>query len=295
MEYDGINLPGASRQRYNVYESYGNLFPPSRGASRPPRRGRGQTRSRQGFQTARMENKRKIEGAKTTVGIDTMIKSTLHPGAKSDDDLLAKIGENHNLKAITLTITTRGIGFGLCHLNFIAVSYHEIVVPNVYAQYRVFLAVLEAKLENLKTAYPLPARDTDQVYNCEVIADLLRIAQTVVTAPEPVKRLVNAVGIISYDEGVYIPAVSRVENDDRGRFIPQPQNILFSSLRRTVEALADPATPERYRRRFIENNPIPGVIWHNHLLQNADEIIPPNYNHDNLRDDIALLGPYYCP
>lgn len=242
-----------------------------------------------------MENKRKIEGAKTTVGIDTMIKSTLHPGAKSDDDLLAKIGENHNLKAITLTITTRGIGFGLCHLNFIAVSYHEIVVPNVYAQYRVFLAVLEAKLENLKTAYPLPARDTDQVYNCEVIADLLRIAQTVVTAPEPVKRLVNAVGIISYDEGVYIPAVSRVENDDRGRFIPQPQNILFSSLRRTVEALADPATPERYRRRFIENNPIPGVIWHNHLLQNADEIIPPNYNHDNLRDDIALLGPYYCP
>lgn len=38
----------------------------------------------------------KIEGAKTTVGIDAMIKSTLHPGAKSGDDLLAKIGENHS-------------------------------------------------------------------------------------------------------------------------------------------------------------------------------------------------------
>ena len=104
-------------------------------------------------------------------------------------------------------------------LNFIAVSYHEIVVPNVYAQYRVFLAVLEAKLENLKTAYPLPARDTDLVYNYQVNADLLRVAQTVTIAPEPIKRLINAVGIVSHDEGVYIPAVSRVETDDRGRFI----------------------------------------------------------------------------
>lgn len=180
-----------------------------------------------------------------------MIKSTLHPGAKSGDELLAKIGENQVLKSITLTITTRGIGFGLCHLNFIAVSYHEIQAPNVDAQYRVFLAVLEAKLQNLKTAYPLPARDTDLVYNYQVNADLLCIAQTVTIAPEPIKRLINAVGIVSHDEGVYIPAVSRVETDDRGRFIPQPQNIMFSSLRRTVEALSNPATPERYRRRFI--------------------------------------------
>lgn len=166
------------------------------------------------------------------------------------------------------------------------------MVPSVYAQYRVFLAVLEAKLENLKTAYPLPARDTDLAYPYQINSDLLHVAQTVTIAPEPIKRLINAVGIINYDEGVYIPTVSRPATDDRGRFIPQAQNILYSSLRRTVVALADPATPERYRRRFIENNPIPGAIWNNHLLQNADEIMPTNYTTDNLRDDIALLSPY---
>lgn len=102
------------------------------------------------------------------------------------------------------------------------------MVPSVYAQYRVFLAVLEAKLENLKTAYPLPARDTDLAYPYQINADLLHVAQTVTIAPEPIKRLINAVGIINYDEGVYIPTVSRAATDDRGRFIPQAQNILCS-------------------------------------------------------------------
>lgn len=283
MNFDD-NLTGGNRQRYNVYESSGNLFPiANRGIPRPPRRGRGQTRSRQGYQTARVETKRRNEGAKTTIGIDAMIKSTLHPGAKSSDDVLAKIGENQTLKAITLTITTRGIGLGLCHLSFIAVSYHEIVVPSVYAQYRVFLAVLESKLERLKAAYPLPARDTELAYPYQVNADLLHVAQTVTIAPEPIKRLINAVGIINYDEGVYIPTVAQVALDDRRRMIPQAQNILFSSLRRTVTALADPATPERYRRRFIENNPIPGAIWNNYLLQNADEIMPAHYTTDGPR------------
>lgn len=292
MSYE-FNPSGAGRQRYDVYSGYGNLFQaPSRGVSRPPRRGRGQTKSRQGYQTNRVENKRRTEGEKTTTGIDAMIKSTLHPGAKSSDEVLAKIGEHHTLRAITLSITTRGIGFGLCHLSYIAVSYHEIAVPSIYSQYRVFLAVLEAKLESLKTAYPLPARDADQAYRYEVNADLLHIAQTVTIAPEPIKRLINAVGIINYDEGVYIPTVSKTINDDRGRFIPQSQNLLYSSLRRTVVALADPATPERYRRRFIETNPIPGAIWQNHLLVNADEIIPADHDHTSLRDDIALLSPY---
>lgn len=135
MNFEEFNPTGPSRQRYNTFETYGNLFPPvQRGQSRPQRRGRGQTRSRQGFQTARMDNKTRTEGAKTMDKVQDMIKSTLHPGVKSGDDLLIKIGENHTLKAITLSITTRAIGFGLCHLNFIAVSYHEVVVPSVYAQ-----------------------------------------------------------------------------------------------------------------------------------------------------------------
>lgn len=60
-----------------------------------------------------MEDKRQIEGSKTLSKVQDMIKSTLNPGLKSSEELLVRIGESHTLKAITLTITTRSIGFGL--------------------------------------------------------------------------------------------------------------------------------------------------------------------------------------
>lgn len=239
-----------------------------------------------------MEDKRRKEGAKTLDKVQDLVKQTLNPGMKSGDELLARIGENHTLKAITLTITTRAIGFGLCHLSFIAVSYHEINVPSIYAQYRVFLAIVEAKLESLKHAYPIAASDPEMAYPYRVSAELLHVAQTVTVAPEPMKRVINAIGIVHHDEGIYIPTVAAPRRDDRGRFIPRAESILYSNLRNTVVALADANTPLRYRRHFEENCPIPGAIWHDHLLMNADEIIPQDHDTEALRDDIALLGPY---
>lgn len=144
----------------------------------------------------------------------------------------------------------------------------------------------------MKLAYPLAARDVDLAYNYRVNADLLHVAQTVVVAPEPMKRLINTVAIVNYDEGVYIPTIAHETTDDRVRFIPRAESILYSNLRRTVQALTDVNTPERYRRRFEENNPIQGAIWHYHLLVNADEVIPHSHTTDDLRNDIALLGPY---
>lgn len=127
------NLTGNSRKRYDTFANYGDLFPVTQQqfVSRPYRGGREQTKSRRGFQSHRIEDKRRKEGAKTLDKVQDLVKQTLYPGMKGDDDLLAKIGEAHTLKAITLTITTGAIGFGLCHLNFIAVTYHEIAVPSV--------------------------------------------------------------------------------------------------------------------------------------------------------------------
>ncbi|CAH2108764.1 unnamed protein product [Euphydryas editha] len=194
-----------------------------------------------------METKRRTEGAKTLDKIQDLVKTTLNPGVKTCDELAARIGKTYTLKAVTLSITTRAIGFGLAHLSFIAVSYHEIAVPSIYAQYRVFLAVLEAELKSLKCSYPIAARDTEMAYDYRVNSDLLHIAQTVTVTPEPMK---------------------------------------------TLRHLADVNTPDRYRRRFEDNNAIPGTIWNNHVLVNPDEIIPANHTMDDLRDDIALLGPY---
>lgn len=65
-------------------------------------------------------------------------------------------GERQTLKAITLSITTRGIGLGICHLAHISISYHTYIqVPNIYALYKVSLGLVEAKLESIKKDMPV--------------------------------------------------------------------------------------------------------------------------------------------
>lgn len=74
------------------------------------------------------------------------------------------------------------------------------VVPSIYAMYRVFHGIFEAKLESLKQSYPLPARNVIHVYQYEVDATFLRLCQTITVTPEPIRRIINAIGILKYNE-----------------------------------------------------------------------------------------------
>jgi hypothetical protein len=54
----------------------------------------------------------------------------------------------------------------------------------------------------------------------------------------------------------------------------------------------DPGVAPEIRETFYQNNPIPGTIWSvrpdgSHVLDNPDDVIPPGYTADNLRDDIT--------
>ena len=76
---------------------------------------------------------------------------------------------------------------------------------------------------------------------------------------------------------------------NRGSFIPVPEQVTISNLRKVVVALNSADTPMLYRRRFYECNPIPGVIWtgvpDNPILQNMDYIVPVIYGVDEASDD----------
>ncbi|CAH0403830.1 unnamed protein product [Chilo suppressalis] len=73
--------------------------------------------------------------------------------------------------------TFPGIGLGLCHLTFIAISYQDTIrVPND-SMYRVFLGLMEAKLEVIKSDLPVVPRLTNQIKPLGVTRDMLRVAQ----------------------------------------------------------------------------------------------------------------------
>lgn len=75
------------------------------------------------------------KGEATVQSLRDSIRSTLFVGSH-EDDALARLSEQQTLKAITLSITTRGMGLGICHLTYISLSYHDTIrVPNIYSMY----------------------------------------------------------------------------------------------------------------------------------------------------------------
>ncbi|CAG4960795.1 unnamed protein product [Colias eurytheme] len=146
---------------------------PSYNASPSPGRGKGrQSRGRQQYQRSRVSQMRKTKGAETMLNLHEEIRKKMFVGS-NEEDALARLSEQQTLKAITLSITTRGIGLGLCHLTFISISYHEnIQVPNIYSMYRVFLGLLEAKIEAIKSDLPVVPRLQDSIKSTGVNCDM---------------------------------------------------------------------------------------------------------------------------
>ncbi|CAB3221954.1 unnamed protein product [Arctia plantaginis] len=267
---------------------------PNKNASSSQQRGRGrQSRGRQIYQRGRVTTMRRTKGADAMAILQEKIREKMYVGS-NEEDALNRLSEQQTLKAITLSITTRGIGFGICHLTFISISYYEnIRVPSMYAMYRVFLGLLEAKLESIKADLPVVPRLTEHIKQPGVTSDMLRAAQSVTIVPEPIRRIINAVGYVKYEDKIYVPAVASDPIDRHGVIIPRPENILLSTLRRTVEYLSNPNSSAGVRRRFHENCPIPGAIWADDILQNPDEIMPRNYDmYEDFRRESMLIAPY---
>ncbi|CAH0721912.1 unnamed protein product, partial [Brenthis ino] len=164
--------------------------------------------------------------------------------------------------------------------------------PTCFGLYGIFLATMEAKLEGLKSDYPLVSRNGELTYPYLASARLQHLAKTVTVAPAPLVKVINAVGIIKRDGFVYLPAVRANLRDINNEFVPRPETVLYSNLRETVVALANPHTPERTRTYFEQHNPIPGAIFENHVLQNPDEIMPDDYGLEELQREIRVIQPF---
>ncbi|CAG4981352.1 unnamed protein product [Colias eurytheme] len=123
---------------------------------------------------------------------------------------------------------------------------------------------------------------------------MLRVAQSVTIVPEPIRKIINAIGYVKYEDKIYVPAVAVDPVDRNGQPTPRPENVILSTLRRTVEYLSNAENSAGVRRRFHENNSIPGAIWNaDHVLQNPDEIMPRNYDiYDDFRRESMIIAPF---
>ncbi|KAL1454569.1 hypothetical protein WDU94_010791 [Cyamophila willieti] len=176
------------------------------------------------------------------------IKEKLHANTEEEDmKILADINAE---RAQMLSVSTRGIGIGVMLTATTTRRYQPyIVVPNVNVLYRTSLAVLEAKQSHLQATQPIIARYIENIYHYE---NMLRAARTVVALPQPIARVINAIGHVKYDNTHYIPVVVSSPVTQNGHTVPIPNNILLSNLRAVAVSLtrgADPPVPIARRQR----------------------------------------------
>lgn len=197
------------------------------------------------------------------------------------------------MPSLILPITTRGIGINLCsfYADVIKLIPTKIELPEIYASYRALLGLVESRLLNINRGF-------GHTYS---YSPHLRSHYRIMDIPIIFKRLLEAIDVLEYRSVgrlsiTYCPAMSKDTVID-GNFIPRPENLVLSNLRKTVKALeaADVDDDEhpmllQHRQNFYKNNPIPGAKWNNYRLTNADEIISPDYDIENdVYDDMNSL------
>lgn len=191
------------------------------------------------------------------------------------------------LKAITITVTTRAIGFGVTNIFLTLSSLNNVPIRgNIYQVYRESLAVFEGKLQMIKRSPSLPIRESEDYVETRPNAELETTIRQVSCLPDQISSVVNALGIVKVYDHMYvkkIASVSTVHNQP----VPQSENVTFTNLRQVVLALSNQATPAEHRRRFRRNCPIPGTVWNDDdILVNPDDIMPDDYGIDELNNDI---------
>ncbi|CAB3241786.1 unnamed protein product [Arctia plantaginis] len=103
-----------------------------------------------------MENFRDKQSTSRHEATRESIKDELFAGVEDEFNRLA---EQQTMHANMLSVTSRGIGFGTTHLTYVATQYSDnIRIPNIYSQYRAYLALFEAKVMDLIPHYPILPR-----------------------------------------------------------------------------------------------------------------------------------------
>jgi len=202
-DVDGGNAPSLSvrdvvgKQYDESYEAARQNFVPTRG-----RGGKRPTNARRSYNVKRTESMRVTRGKESIRQISEALDAKLGVGLKEAEDALNQTEANRTMKAVTLLVTTRTMGFCAAHIYFQCSAQRNPVYCNIYAFYRVNLALFEARLYNIRKIQVAPIQHADEVYEVPTRQDFLQVTQTVNAYPDKIGRVIKALGPVT--EGEYL-------------------------------------------------------------------------------------------
>lgn len=188
------------------------------------------------------------------------IRSKLFAGVTDAAGAVGHLGTISTHQPIPTPITSRGVGFAACAFCKALSSYGGFEMPSIYAVYRSFLGIFEAKMRRAKIRFPAVNPLPHDCREFLLSPNWIEVMNTATIAPEPLFSILTSMGILKHGDEIFLPVMAKDEVDENGRFIPSPQVVVLSNLRSVVTALQDVRTPREVRDAFILSQV--WVLWY---------------------------------
>jgi hypothetical protein len=170
---------------------------------------------------------RTTRGRETIRQVSEALDAKIGVGMKEVEDALNQIEANKTLVAVTTLITTRTMGFCAAQIYYQATAQRNPIFCNIYAFYRVNLAMFEARLYSIRKIQEAPVQNLEEIYQIPVRPDYFLVTHTVNAYPDQVGRVIKAAGPFTDGPEYYVPALSCEHRDQHGRLVPQSERVIL--------------------------------------------------------------------
>lgn len=185
---------------------------------------------------------RQVRGRETMKEIKEGLDSKLGVGLKEIEDALNRIEATKTMNAVTLLVTTRTMGFCAAQIYFHCSKQRNPVYCDIYAFYRINLAMFEAKLYYIRRNQELPTLNFQDIYDVPYRPEYLGVTSTITALPDQVARVLKALGPVHEGNEYFVPALAADQRTRQGRLIPQSERVAFSNLRQLWHWPTQPQT-----------------------------------------------------
>lgn len=154
---------------------------------------------RQAYNQRRRDTFREKKSNQVDAADKERIRSKLFVGTDEEEAGL-RLQQQAIAQAKALSVTTRGIGIGTSKVVAVT-SMHgpNINIPDIYALYRVFLAMFEAKMEYVRRNLGIIIPNTEAISNYRYDSSFITICQSVTMVPTRIRNILNAIGVLELD------------------------------------------------------------------------------------------------
>lgn len=205
--------------------------------------------------------------------------------------MLERLNISLQMRAIQLSTTTRGIGFATAafYTRVITTWNLQSVAPicNILQCYRVHLYLFYYKMYLAAQEQNESRASNVAIENINLTSSMISVLSQLVELPCVFVAVLQSVGKIVINDEVYHSVIQAAPAENDANYIQYLASVQTpNNVRTLLDYLAQVANPVANRMFLIERLCIPGCRIIGNLLQNADEVWPPNYNVDSLRNDV---------